>query len=424
MNRQLASISHSKQPRKRGRYSYLKCSSCRKDKQKCTPEVRPTGQKCDRCQNKKLDCSESKTAESSRCDLRNHAVSKSISEDLLFQDFVLLLSWNRMFSLVESVATRIKNHMRRGERFTFGKRNESIYINMLSNAVTYNFSNLIQDLSEEKDNIKRQTISLALQAQIQEHPTAWCDLLIDQLHEFENEQIPVVDETDRRPSTLECMINIVHGPRWNWPHTTKASVDLVAERYVQTWNELRERFIDMCYRRGSSLGALTSRFPFVHDLWLGQTGGLYGFLRSLRKADKNSSLEQDALGRTALHFHLDSAAELYRSNQPVKLELEDFQDLSVDATDTFGRTPLHIACASDKQQPLHSQLPNIEWLLERNANIQLLDVWGMRAIDYAIIDHREDILRLFKRIRGVPIDDILVKIQQAREAIRHAMSLS
>ncbi|OAG05413.1 ankyrin [Paraphaeosphaeria sporulosa] len=52
-------------PRKKRRLDYIKCESCRKDKQKCLPTDRKWPQRCDRCVERHLPCSEGDRAQ--RC---------------------------------------------------------------------------------------------------------------------------------------------------------------------------------------------------------------------------------------------------------------------------------------------------------------------------------------------------------------------
>ncbi|KAK8079306.1 hypothetical protein PG994_003113 [Apiospora phragmitis] len=48
--------------KKRGRYAYLKCVQCRKDKKKCLPVERQSQEKCDRCEENGFECSSNQIA--------------------------------------------------------------------------------------------------------------------------------------------------------------------------------------------------------------------------------------------------------------------------------------------------------------------------------------------------------------------------
>ncbi|KAJ3577536.1 hypothetical protein NPX13_g3029 [Xylaria arbuscula] len=433
--------SNSDRPRKRRRYSYLKCSFCRRDKQRCTPQGRLNGQRCHRCLEKGFACSPSMTTKASKEETLAMEAQYMASGEPLLEDLIMLLSWHRMLFFVESVALRIATHMRRGERSLFGFRGEGLRAitygiqRLLHEVISIEFPMLVQALASEKDLTRRQVISSAVKAHLQAHPTIYGDKFLDQIHELTIDETLSTKETNRRLTAIDDIVNILHMPYWNSNNTMRGNNDLVAERYIRAWEGLQEQFEDMCLRH--SLPLTMEKFPFVHDLWLRRTGGSCGFLRSLKVADTNSTLKEDYLGRSSLHFQLDNAYELYRIGEYMPSELEEGKNILIDTADAFGRTPLHIACAMDRQResrvraPLditlvyqhNLQLEYIKRLLERDANINLRDAWDLRAIDYAIIDRREDILDLFHKIRGVQVDDIRVKIRQAREATRNALAV-
>lgn len=340
---------------------------------------------------------------------------------------MLLLSLHRILLLVHSVAIRIGRHMEIDEHHFIGQGSLNKTLLIEIDAVNSAVLNLIRGFSKEPDKAKVKRLSLALKAQIEAHPTIHSDLFLYEIYSHCSlDQAELINDRDSSTygiTVVERMVDIVHWPGCNWPHISGGAESYLAERYVQNWEELQKRFADMSRRHQFGPDFPTFRSRFVHELWLGQTGGLdASFSNNLQKADKNSTLERDSLGRTSLHFKLDNAYELSQRAlcDPNDCIFNDDQDSLIDTIDALGRSPLHIACADAESS---GQLQNIEWLLRRNANIELRDVCGQRAIDYAIIYYRTDILHLFHEIREIQVDDILVKIQQAREATRQAMCL-
>lgn len=114
----------------------------------------------------------------------------------------------------------------------------------------------------------------------------------------------------------------------------------------------------------------------------------------------NTSLKhRDALGRTPLHTSMEH-----------HVYLKDYNDLQADnnAQDIFGRTPLHIICSlpafrqaigllwSD-QVISFVQLSLTRWYLSRDSvDIHVRDCDGRYAVEYAILDRRPQVLRLFR----------------------------
>ncbi|KAI1426130.1 hypothetical protein F5Y12DRAFT_309956 [Xylaria sp. FL1777] len=410
--------SGSQRPRQRGRYSYLKCSFCRKDKQKCTPTPRQPGQKCNRCLQKGFACSESKTTNAARFGSesipRGSPCKPSMtSEDVLFQDCLLLLSWGRMLFSVESVANRIHAGM---QRRSMDDARVLVNIPRAWEKAYYAFESLIQSLSNHENITRRKGISLALQARIRAQPFHQFDRFLHPLCKIAAEEDSIVTEASYNLDTIEHLVNIIYNPGWESPeYTIRENTNLLAERYIRALEALWERISDMNRRRLHALTFLGySRVPFVHEFWLRRTKNPQSFLHSLSRADTKSTLQRDCLGRTFLHFQLDNPSHLLSMDDPSTLGNDPH--LSIDAVDAFGRSALHIACAVNGATSRHIQLRNIRWVLEKNANIRIRDFYELLAIDYAVLDQRRDVLRLFHDVRGLDIDEILSSIKQVIDA--------
>ncbi|KAI0531723.1 hypothetical protein GGR58DRAFT_518310 [Xylaria digitata] len=125
-----------------------------------------------------------------------------------------------------------------------------------------------------------------------------------------------------------------------------------------------------------------------------------------------SILQKDSLGRTSLHFAVENM---------FTCQVSPFTDL--DAADDFGRTALHIACAYSKGDR-DTQLNWIERLSQLDTRIDLRDAYGLLAIDYAIIDQRQDIVQVFQTFRNLNIDGMLPAMKLAEKYMRQALDAS
>ncbi|KAJ2991605.1 hypothetical protein NUW58_g2455 [Xylaria curta] len=416
------------QPHKRGSYTFLKCSYCRERKKKCKPENRQPGQKCVLCEEKGYPCSDNRTAEAERREMDglkstlhlSPCKPSTIGENPLFQR-----CWARMLLRVESIADDIHERACAGNRAPFINQNTPEILTKISNTsiqITAQLKFLVEDLSLKENVPQRAEIFLALQARMQAQPIHY----FDALRPFLRQMATTVAESrslydaEYSLTDIERMVDIIYVPKWERPkYGGDGTMNQAAATYLRSLESLWQRFSFI------SKGLISLSTLFTHDLWYPYKQNQDEFFHSLWRMDTTSTLRKDSLGRTWLHFAVENMfpSLLDSPSWLVQTTKTTLQDCHIDATDAFGRTALHIACASNQScEP--AQLAIVEKLLENNACIDIRDIYGLRAIDYAIIDHRDDILHAFDHIRGLDIKDILSAMEEADDVTKKALTAS
>ncbi|KAI8626043.1 hypothetical protein F5Y19DRAFT_230900 [Xylariaceae sp. FL1651] len=424
----------SKRPPKRSRYSYHKCSYCRKDKQKCEPAGRQwPGQKCRRCVQKGFGCSEAQTTKSENTSQPKDTLSPIqqattnkqalTAIDPLLGNCLLALIWYRMLVPIESAAKRIDSALQKRARIWSNSTGQSRVPKGFSNGIAivkFLFCKQKNALFKQKSAHEREEISRILQTAMQALSTGGSSSSIEVFRTMLAKHDLNQRHVHHEITSFGSYINTIYAPECPTVSTISGythDMPSLAEGYIKSVMSFWER-ISTVYGGAIPQDSPPSLHdwwkPFLHDFWcLRAKGSPAEFIQYLSKAKSSSRLGRDSLGRTTLHFIVERL--------PAWLDL--FPISEIDAMDNFGRTALHIACAADNESGVQGRQYNqciiIQTLLKKNANVDIQDSYGLRAIDYAIVDNRADILQIFKTERHLEIDNILSSMADAREAMEN-----
>ncbi|KAI0967210.1 hypothetical protein F4678DRAFT_446967 [Xylaria arbuscula] len=424
--------------------SVPKCDICRKRKQKCD---RQPGQKCEFCIEKALPCSDNRTTKEERR-RRNGpqttarlppSLPSTIGQDPLFRECLLLLSYRRMLSSVESAGNDIHARALAGNRArferSFGNPEVLREIELCSEEITSRLWHLTIEISELPNVSHRVELSSIIQARVEAHPSRHeLEFCLNPLRRITaaatGTESQNLHDIERSLTDIEREVEtIINGPKL---YSNRKNDGQFTATYTRTLESLRKRFTPILD------DGIILPVPFVHDLWYQHVWERDTFFSDLLAAPALSMFRQDSLRRTWLHFAVEGLRfkppfriDIGKQNYPlyfvgadIQLLLQSQPSSQIDAQDAFGRTALHIACAFNKHERRGGQLRVVRILLENNARIDLCDHYGRRAIDYAIIDHNDRLLSIFQRIRGIDLDGIHSAIIQFNDAINSALDAS
>ncbi|KAI3336976.1 hypothetical protein HD806DRAFT_23683 [Xylariaceae sp. AK1471] len=413
-----------KRLRKRARYAYLKCTFCRRDKQKCNPGGRQwPGQKCHRCVLKGFACSDGKTT---KCETTNRqrvrlkpilraspAKLPALGANPLLEECLVTISWYRMITHMASVATEIDSAIRQKARKWGSKMNPPELLSDISRGV-HDVSNIIarqiRRLCVQNPSLEHDVIAEVFRAAMQKLPDGGLHRSIEKLHSAFSNGKKAEDNDASEFTTLTCSIHATFSAEL-LSSTNEDQIISAAKTYIDglesTWDSISRLYEhDVVTHR---LPTLTT--PFIHEFYFtDSTPRDRPFLWALFNADTKRRLRRDSLGRSGLHFATEKWDFWEWS------DIFEIMDTFVDDRDVFGRTPLHIACAPNYAFGVQSQRYVIKRLLASFANIFIRDAYGLLAIDYAIQDNRADILEIFRKQTGLDIDNILSAMAGAEEA--------
>jgi hypothetical protein len=311
-----------------------------------------------------------------------------------------------MLTDIKSVADEIDSDIRTGARAPHVSNQSPSILKGIGDdirLVTGLFGKQIGILSGQNNTPECMERAMALKARIRALP--YCDfgyfgfLLSRVLDEGSTIHDGLDSLTD-----VERWVNLIYMPQYPGTEEFDQAMRSRLEQYISSFKSLWRRISEMV--DGYVLGGIFVRSPFVNEFWVPHQSVHGDFLDHLQRADTESILRQDSLGRTSLHFLIE-----YGVDSKVADYLLNHRNL-LDVTDAFGRTALHVACSRKRQGGSYS---TVRLLLQKKATIGIRDAYGLLAIDYAVIDNREDILRVFQEVRGVDIQGTLVAMKQAEE---------
>ncbi|KAI1299556.1 hypothetical protein F5Y03DRAFT_365732 [Xylaria venustula] len=419
---------------RRGR-SIRRCWYCRNDKKKC---IGQPGQKCKWCIKKRLPCSDYMTTEEERQRSRNVSqptprlpppMPSTIGDTPLSQKWLLLLSYHQMLFRVESVANTIHVGALTRDCASFDRRPDILGdIETCSMKIMCQLLDLRKEVSELPNTPHCAELSSVIRSLIEAHPNR---------HNLEYYLEPLRGVTaagtgteSRSPYDAEQgstdiereVETIMNGPKL---YSDREDIGQFTATYMGCMKSLEERF-------SAILGEyITLPVPFLHDFWYQHAGERDRLFSKLLRDPGLSMFCQDCLGRTPLHFAVEEMRfedqlqtdTLNFAGTPIKLLLQ-YQPHWLDARDAFGRTALHIACASKNDQKRDYQLRIARTLLQNNAKIDACDEYGRRAIDYAIIDRNNSLLNCFRLERELNLNSIYSAINEIEHLMRTALSES
>ena len=218
--------------------------------------------------------------------------------------------------------------------------------------------------------------------------------LIDNLFYFSTEAPSIISRSVEQLRGKGDIFSAIHMQRSlaNMLSYGSSSIDYV--RSLSIFEKLQEEFWNnnqqvLKYLRSDAKVPEKLIQPFLHD---NKVSPPKTYLGNILKG-------RDVLGRTPLHTTTENWDYLHDSNF--------FQDDS-NVKDIFGRTPLHIICSlptlrhticplwSDHVIRLVQLSVTRRFLCRDSVDIHVRDCDGRYAVEYAILDRRPEVLRLFR----------------------------
>ncbi|KAI1123646.1 hypothetical protein F5Y10DRAFT_269861 [Nemania abortiva] len=417
--------SFSEDQRRRPRYSIHKCSQCRKDKQKCEPAQRQwPGQKCHRCQQKDFACSEGLTTKGEAMSQPNPDASSSQMGNILsgsilksssvLREFFLAFDWYQILMYVLRIASEETEIL--GQRAS--KWDRGVFWAKLTTELHHAVCGVHAILRTRLSHIQTHTQSF----QVRDTPH-----LIQLTAQRMTGRIDISEDWGVLSSLLD---QVERDKDASCGGLSTVLASQVAELYSLlrrncTMDELRvaaRAYIDGLYSFWGCLSNICDqatafripaylKTPLSFELLFSESG-YYAkqIIGALSRVEPTFVMLQDSLGRTLLHV---AAEKFTYGNFGHVLE----HGIDVNAVDYLGRTALHVACKNVNAFRIQDQRIIIASLLRReNCNISIRDEYGFLALDYAIQDHRKDILEMFRDIRNIQLDPVISSILKAQVA--------
>lgn len=334
------------------------------------------------------------------------------------------MSLIRIFDTIDSVASDIDSKIRKGPAASYIHSIPCLNIFTTINRYRKSLHDLsyekYQSLSEINDVNERETLLAALEVRLRVLPSLSISRRIHDNLLFSGQLCRDLSlNGDYYQATdVERWVELLSNPRWHCyrTNTLKETAHSRLDRYISSLRSLWAKLPAIGLSPDDN-GWIVSLF--VHELWFSGELAKFDFLINLQRADAESIFRQDCLGRTSLHFMIEKCYPDLDGSVDDELSANPTPYLDqLDVTDAFGRTALHIACSVPKKGLGSEQLGIIRILLENNANTDIRDEYGCLAFEYAMFNNREDILRLFHKIRGIDIREALATMAQVREGKR------
>ncbi|KAJ2994670.1 hypothetical protein NUW58_g1490 [Xylaria curta] len=355
------------------------------------------------------------------------------------ESILLLLSYGRMLSHVESVANDIYGKIGARDYVTFGNLQLPkivLEIEDCSSEIAIRLQRLTWKIPRINDVPVRVELSSVIQARIEAHPSRQrFEQSLDQLHRI---TAAAIGTESRRPYDAEHSLediereveNIINVPIL---YSKKESNGQFANTFIRSLESLEERFSPILG------GSLTLPVPFVHDFWYQHIGERDAFFNNELKEPIPPMLRHDSLRRTPLHFIVEkmlfepgpySMRFPLADRTEVQLFLQNYHlSRQIDAQDAFGRTALHIACDHGNEEEgamqsdsFQSDITHI--LLDHGAKIDIIDECGRLAIDSAIAYNNYPVLEVFMIKRGLNLEGIYSAMAQIESAMNSALDAS
>ncbi|KAI1425950.1 hypothetical protein F5Y12DRAFT_744199 [Xylaria sp. FL1777] len=413
----------SRPKRKRALYSHNKCTQCRERRLKCEPESRQwPREKCVSCEKSGLPCSpvqtlqEYKRQKTQSASVQHTAPSiglDSTTEQLL-KDCWLAPGWCWMLDKIVCEARNTDKTLRKTARSRSSEVVEFLMdLQRMRTSVYEILDSKIEDLCKQRTTIDCRALSQLFWAIVRAHLALPVKELPNLLRHSRD---------DERGRTRTIVKVTIPEPLTHTTYATEVELAVVANEKLNKLQATWHRISDLCEKRGPLQVNNGLKIPFIHDHKPQRS-----YPRSSAKEIPTMAIVgeggdfalKDSLGRTALH----SATTMLNKDgwDPEVWDMIFYHSDTaiVNATDKFGSTPLHIACAADCRESPDSQLDVIETLLDAGAVIDIRDKYGLLAIEYAALGNRTDILELFAR-SDFDADEILSAMATAQVAIKKA----
>ncbi|KAI0466837.1 hypothetical protein F4859DRAFT_286059 [Xylaria cf. heliscus] len=426
----------SRPKRKRPLYSHNRCFQCRERRIKCGPENRQwPGEKCDACEKGGLPCSPVQSLQEYKRQKTKSSSPQYTAPDKcpvtppeqLLKDCWVALGWCQMLDHIICVARNIDASLQRfARRCSSGA--EGLLNNLFSTRLTVYklLDRQIGEIWAKKDSIDNADLLRLFRA------IMLARLELGLPNSFSD--IPYTF-TKHLTSALHTSPESI-GQKASVHEVYMAEIDLY---WTKGWDgvggraEITKKYVGELHAIWCSISDLHDRYdlpattrssflkPFIHEFYFQESALPSRILswRYVKHIGMNCGhFKTDSLGRTALHF----AASLL---SPLGLDPDGWimfflnNEESIDATDNFGRTPLHVACAGNSRGSPAVQLKIIEALLVSNAKINIQDKYGLMAIEYAVLSNRTDILEVFQQFTRLDISKIISEMTDAEATVRN-----